>query len=106
MSDETLQVRKERVLAAAAKCSDAKRILGELFPEAFVSRFAVGTKVRPKGYDEVYTRLGGSPAAFAYYNKYHDYKSLYEGRAGAAVLVSADGRAWHTDTMDGYEAVD
>jgi hypothetical protein len=35
MSDETLQVRKERVLAAAAKCGDAKRILGELFPEAF-----------------------------------------------------------------------
>jgi hypothetical protein len=35
MADETLQVRKDRVLAAAAKCSDAKRILQEVFPEAF-----------------------------------------------------------------------
>lgn len=33
--DMELKVTKERVLAAAAKCSDASRILKELFPEAF-----------------------------------------------------------------------
>jgi hypothetical protein len=45
-----LKVTKERVVAAAAKCGDAARVLKELFPDAFASTelggsLTVGTDV-------------------------------------------------------------
>lgn len=48
MSD-TLEVKKERVLAVAGKCADAKRILQELFPEAFSPAIQVGELVYRDG---------------------------------------------------------
>jgi hypothetical protein len=51
-TDPDLAVRKSRVLAAAASCPDAKRILRELFPDAFAEEFKPGDRVRDeKGND-------------------------------------------------------
>jgi hypothetical protein len=36
---EELKITKERVLAAASKCTDAREVLKELFPEAFEDKW-------------------------------------------------------------------
>jgi len=39
-----LKVQSERVVAAAEKCADARRILMDIFPEAFASKGFTGNK--------------------------------------------------------------
>ncbi len=47
---EELKITKERVLAAAEECSDAKRILEKIFPEVFKKNddFKIGDIVKHK----------------------------------------------------------
>jgi len=46
-----LKITKERVLAAASKCGEAKTVLKELFPEAFEPKWELcgGTNSYPDG---------------------------------------------------------
>ena len=47
-----LKVTKERVLEAASKCEDVKRVLKVLFPEAFEAVHEVGNRYRHNDGDE------------------------------------------------------
>ena len=62
-----LKIKKERVLAAAEKCPDAKEVLTELFPDVFLSSgdvsevaiMDVRVKVNAMGYTQLWLQSSG-----------------------------------------------
>jgi hypothetical protein len=87
MSTTPLTVTKEKVLAAAAQCSDAKRILTTLFPDAFKVRPIPGVHVRVNGRRVNDTDRTARTGVVVKLNS-------IEGRFNCAVQSSMRSQAW------------
>jgi len=94
---EELTIRKDRVRKAAKACPDAKKILQELFPEAFGtcwSQLEPGMVWRHSGEDYCYVFLGSGrqiynafPGAFG--QEYSD-SVFYSVRLNEGIFVSTN----------------
>ena len=98
-----LKVTKERVVAAAAKCGDAARVLKELFPEAFVKPLpTVGARLTSHGdSDYVYTYLGRDKAARQFFATRHGFEAI----ADYGILLARNGDVVQTGYMSEYIAL-
>jgi hypothetical protein len=82
-----LKVTKERVVAAAAKCGDAARVLKELFPEAFPSPLVLGDGGTINGTSAIGPRVFGNQQRKAFYLATAYDWALVKDNEGCTVLV-------------------
>jgi hypothetical protein len=83
-----LKVTKERVVAAAAKCGDAARVLKELFPEAFVKPHVASGELQIDGISRAEVREYGEYEGIGFYLDDYRYDwAIVKDNEGTLVLV-------------------
>lgn len=88
-----LKITKEKVLAAAAKCSTAKETLQTLFPEAFEEEFIISK-------ENIVVKEYPFAISMRYKDK-HDLVIVYSGCQGFESFVLNSGYDWEIKDVKG-----